>query len=188
MSIADFNLTYLTLLLEKLNKEDKLCFLMGDFNIDLIKMDSKLHSSQFYNTMCSYFFSPLILQPTRVTEKSRTFIDNIFFNSFAFTTISGNITHSISDHLIQFIFLEDFIKLSSLCESNTYKRNFKNFDRNKLKEDFYEVDWDKVILENGNSINDTFNGLYKTVTEILDHHAPLIKITKKERTLEIKIC
>ena len=69
ISRADFNLTCLTSLLEKLNKEDKLCFLMGDFNIDLMKMDSKFDNSQFYNTMCSYFFSPLILQPTRVTEK-----------------------------------------------------------------------------------------------------------------------
>ena len=159
---------------------------MGDFNIDLMKMDSKLDNSEFYNTMCSYFFSPLILQPTRVTEKSKTSIDNIFLNSFEFTPISGNITHSISDHLIQFVILEDFIKLSSPYKSNTYKRNFKNFDRNKLKEDFYKVDWDKVILENDNNINDAFNGFYKTLTEILDYHAPLIKITKKERTLSLK--
>ena len=34
MSITDFNFTYLTPLLEKLNKEDKLYFLIGDFNID----------------------------------------------------------------------------------------------------------------------------------------------------------
>ena len=97
------------------------------------------------------FFSPLILQPTRKTEKSKTLIDNIFFNSFKFFTISGNITHSVSDHLIQFVILEDFIKLSSPCKSNTYKRNFKNFDRNKLKEDFYKMDWDKVIHENDNN-------------------------------------
>ena len=37
MSMADFNLTYLTPLLEKFNKEDKLCFPMSDFNIDLMK-------------------------------------------------------------------------------------------------------------------------------------------------------
>ena len=123
MSIADFKLTYLTPLLEKLNKEDKLCFLMGDFNIDLMKIDSKFDNPQFYNTMCSYFFSPLILQLTRVTEKSNTLTD-IFFNSFEFTTISGNITHSISDHLIHFVVLEDFIKPSSPCKSNNCERNF----------------------------------------------------------------
>ena len=67
MSIADFDSTYLTPLLEKLNKEDKLCFLMGDFNIDLMKMDSMFDKSQFYKTTCSYFL-PLILQPKRETE------------------------------------------------------------------------------------------------------------------------
>ena len=74
---------------------------MGDFNIDLMKMDSKFENSPLYNIMCSYFFSPFILQPTRVTEKSKTLIDNIVFNSFEFNAMSGNITHSISDHLIE---------------------------------------------------------------------------------------
>ena len=123
------------------------------------------------------FFLPPILQPARVTEKSKTLIDNIFFSSFEFTTISGNITYSISDHLIQFVILEDFIKI---YKSNTYKQNFKIFDRNKLKEDFFKVDWDKVILENDSNINDPFNDFYKTLPEILDHHAALIKIIKKE--------
>ena len=67
MSIADFDSTYLTPLLEKLNKEDKLCFLVGDFNIDLMKMDSMFDKSQFYKTTCSYFL-PLILQPKRETK------------------------------------------------------------------------------------------------------------------------
>ena len=89
-------------------------------------------------------------------------------------------------YFIQFVILEDFIKPSSPRESNSCKRNFKNFERNKLKEDFYKIDWDKVIHENDNNINDAFNSFYKTLTEILDHHAPLIKITKKERTLHLK--
>ena len=37
-------------------------------------------------------------------------------------------------------------------------------------------------------LNDAFNSFYKTPTEILDHHAPLIKITKKEGTLQLKHC
>ena len=45
-------------------------------------------------------------------------------------------------------------------------QNFKNFDRNKLK-DFYKIDWDKVIHKNDNNTDDAFNGCYKTLTEIL---------------------
>ena len=109
MPIADFNSKYLTPLLETLNRGDKFCFLMGDFNINLMKISSESDNLQFYNTMCSYFFTPLVLQPTRDTDKSKTLIDNIFFNSFDFTTLSGNIIHSMSDHLIQFVILEYFI-------------------------------------------------------------------------------
>ena len=78
---------------------------------------------------------PYVLQPTRVTDKSKTLIENIFFNSFEFTTLSGNIMHSISDHLIQFVILEDFITPKPLPKTNLYKRNFDKFDNTKLKED-----------------------------------------------------
>ena len=70
--------------------------------------------------MCSYFFMSLVLRPTSVTDKSKTLVDNIFFNSFEFTTLSGNITHSISDHLIQFVILEDFITPKPLPKTNLY--------------------------------------------------------------------
>ena len=89
--------------------------------------------------MCSYFFTPLLLQPTRVTDKSKTLIENIFFNSFEFTTLSGNITHSISDHLMQFVILEDFITPKPLPKTNLYKSNFDKFDNIKLKEGLAQI-------------------------------------------------
>ena len=186
MPMADLNSNYLTPLLEKLNREDKLCFLMGDFNINLMKINSESDNSQFYNTMCSYFFTPPVPKPTRVTDKSKTLIDNIFFNSFEFTTLSGNITHSISDHLIQFVILEDFITPKPPPKTDIYKRNFDNFDSNKLKEDLCKIDWVNEILKNGNDINEIFDTFYKTLSEIVDRHAPLTKVTKKERTLQSK--
>ena len=88
-------------------------------------------------------------------SKSKTIIENIFFNSFEFTTLSGNITHSISDHLIQFVILEDFITPKPLPKTNLYKRNFDKFDNNKLKEDFGKIDWINEILKNG--INEIFD-------------------------------
>ena len=89
MLTADFNSKYLTPLLEKLNREDIFCFLMGDFNINSMKINSEPDNSQFNNAMCLYFFKQLVLQPTRVTDKLKTLIDNIFLKSFDFTTLSG---------------------------------------------------------------------------------------------------
>ena len=49
----------------------------------------------------STFFTPFILQPTRL--HSKTLIDNIFFNSLEYQSVSGNLLIEISDHLIQFL-------------------------------------------------------------------------------------
>ena len=57
MPLADFNSKYLTLLLEKLNREHKFCFLNGDFNINLMKINSESDNLQFYNTMCSVLYA-----------------------------------------------------------------------------------------------------------------------------------
>ena len=46
--------------------------------------------------MCSYFFMPFFLPPAKVTDKSKT--NQYFFNSFEFTSLWGNITHSVFDH------------------------------------------------------------------------------------------
>ena len=100
--------------------------------------------------------------------------------------MSGNTKHSIFDHLIQFVILEDFITPEPLSKNNLYKRNFDKFENNKLKEDLRKIDWINEILKNGNDINEIFDIFYKTLSEIVDRHAPLTKVTKKERTLQSK--
>ena len=58
------------------------------------------------------------LQPARVTDKSKTLINSIFRNSFEFITLFGNITHSISDHLLQLIIIKDFVTPKPSSKSN----------------------------------------------------------------------
>ena len=87
MLIVDFNSKYLILLLQKLYRDGKFCFLMGDFNINLMKINIESDNLQFYNTMHLYFFMHLVLQPTRVLDKLTTLTGNIFFSSFEFTTL-----------------------------------------------------------------------------------------------------
>ena len=81
---------------------------MGDFNINLLSIESDKLVSNFYDFMTSRCFAPFILQPTRITEKSKTLIDNISMNSLEYDTFSGNLTTLISDHLPQFLILKNF--------------------------------------------------------------------------------
>ena len=159
---------------------------MDDFNIKFMKVNGKSDNFQFYNTRCSYFYMPLALHSTGFTVKSKTLIDNIFFNCFQLTTLSGNITHLISDHLTQFVILEDFKTPKPPPKSNVYKRNFDIFDSNKLKEDLPKIDWINEILKNGIVINEIFYIFYKTLSEIVDRLAPLTKVTKKRRNFAVK--
>ena len=89
---------------------------MGDFNIDLLKVESDNKSLVFYNNLSSHFFTPYVLQPTRL--QSMSLIDNIFFNSLEYQSSSGNILIELSDHLIQFLILEGFLKERGIPEIN----------------------------------------------------------------------
>ena len=59
---------------------NKDCFILGDFNIDISKCHIQNTSQELIDTMLSASFLPLITKPTRVTNHSATLIDNIFCN------------------------------------------------------------------------------------------------------------
>ena len=87
---------------QNISKENKLIYLMGDFNFDLLNYETDTATAGFVNSIVQFGFLPLIHQPTRITGRSATIIDNIFANNFEHESISGNLLLKISDHLPQF--------------------------------------------------------------------------------------
>ena len=63
-------------------RENKPCYLLGDFNFDILKYSSHSATGDFLSTMYTHGFRPLITKPTRLTKNSCTCIDNIFTNTF----------------------------------------------------------------------------------------------------------
>jgi len=55
---------------------------MGDFNMDLLKVEDCKITEEFVNTLASFNFSPHILQPTRITEHTATLIDIIIHSKY----------------------------------------------------------------------------------------------------------
>ena len=112
MNLNEFNDQYISKLLEKLSKENKKVFLMGNFNANLMNVDSNSSISNFFEIFSSHLFVPHVIFPTRVVQNkiknttTKTLIDNIFSNSVNYHEgYSGNITFSISDHLAQFLII-----------------------------------------------------------------------------------
>ena len=103
MSIEEFNNEYILPLLEKASKENKPLVLLGDFNINLLNSNTDNSISKFLDILGSFSLLPQIILPTRITNTSKTLIDNIFIDSSIFQiSSSGNLVYHISDHLPQF--------------------------------------------------------------------------------------
>ena len=97
-------LQYLEKCLKIIAKENKEVYICGDFNIDLLKIETMNSNQEYYNLLCSYGFLPQVIQPTRVVvNQSPSLIDNIFSNNISDEIISGNIYLTLSEHFSQII-------------------------------------------------------------------------------------
>ena len=65
-----------------IQRERKICYVLGDLNLDLLKHEEHRPSSAFLDILYSYSVYPLISKPTRVTTNSATLIDHILTNNF----------------------------------------------------------------------------------------------------------
>ena len=64
----------MSLLLSKITKERKLCYLAGDFNINLLQVRINTDILHYFDELKDKNFTPLITSPTRVTSKTKTLI------------------------------------------------------------------------------------------------------------------
>ena len=68
---------------------------MGDFNMDLLKIESCSYSQKLFQSLQSLTVLPAI-KPTRPHGRSATLIDNIFLNNFDNLALGGNIVSDVS--------------------------------------------------------------------------------------------
>ena len=102
------------------------------------------HHLLIENRYVSYDFLPHILQPTRITDHTATLIDNIFFNSNEFFSISGSLVCDLTDHLPNFLFLNT---LSWTTNSGIrYTRDYSNLVQEDLLLDVKAIEWDNIFI------------------------------------------
>jgi hypothetical protein len=182
--ITNFISNFSEKILQKVCKEkNKVCALLGDFNIDLLQADRHDTTCEFHDILSAFGFRPLILQPTRVQTTNRgtsaTLIDNIFVSDFQNISTGGNITASISDHFAQFCNIPDFF-ISSKTSKNCHRfgRNFKKFNNNEFQEELLKINWDGYFLDKNTNECTTF--LVKNMERLLDEMAPFKRLSNKD--------
>ena len=94
-NVYDF-INSLNILMGLITKENKICYIMGDFNLNLMNHQSHQLTAEFLDVMFGYMFFPLITLPTRITSHTATIIDNIFTNHSDDYSISGLLLSDIS--------------------------------------------------------------------------------------------
>ena len=84
------------------------CVLVGDFNINLIKITEKEAFSKFYDTIITNSFIPTITYPTRFSNTNGTIIDNALckLSDVSLNSTSGIFVDQFSDHMPHFISLD----------------------------------------------------------------------------------
>ena len=79
-------------------------FLLGDFNIDILKHQVNKGTTSFLDTMYSIGLYPLVDRPTRISNHSFSLIENVFTIVTNHKVTSVILVSDITDHLPIFVF------------------------------------------------------------------------------------
>ena len=77
-------------------------YIVRDINIDFFNFISHLPTEKYLNMLYAYNFLPIITKLTRLTDYTKTLIDNIYTNANSVQISSGILLYDISDHLPAF--------------------------------------------------------------------------------------
>ena len=89
--------------LSLISRENKIIYLMGDYNINILPPALNNIGLRLPTTLSSYSLYPHINKATRITSITETLIDNILSNIFNENTQNGILYSDISDHLPIFV-------------------------------------------------------------------------------------
>ena len=166
-------------ILNAITRENKLCYFLGDLNIDLLKHENHSPTSGFLDIMYSYSMFPLITKPTRVTKDTATLIDHIFTNNFETDSkhVQGILCTSISDHFAVFHITGNVSK-NSLCDSEpSFGRNICHANVVKFRDAMSVIDWREILSMSDAQV--AYSSFHKIISEKYNKCFPIRKINKR---------
>ena len=125
----------------------------GDINIDLLKWESNIQTSNYMNELYSAGAVLAIDKPTRLTNTSATLIDHIYTNNLLNNVPVGILIYEVSDHLPVYIVFKDIITQK---QQNHMYRDIKNFNIDTYREEMFE----KLNKSYIKTLHDNQNFLY----------------------------
>ena len=170
----------ISLLLSELMQENKHCYIMGDYNINLLNYENHQLTAEFVDQLHSNSFVSLINKPTRVKKHSATLIDNIFTNSLCDKglTIQGIIYSDISDHF-PIVHIDYSFQVPEI-DTLIVLRNMSYRNKQAFHSAVSEIDWETLYIS-GNA-QESFTWFHSTLLKLFNKHFPKRTVTKKYNT------
>lgn len=169
----DIFLHNLEIILNKIRVEKATCYLMGDFNVNLLNCDTHSHTNDFLDLMYSFSFHPLVDKPTRITAHSSTLIDNIFVNCLSDHRVCILYT-DVSDHL-PILAIDESRNNGQLSftKCNTKYRKVNDRLVNRFNETLAATDWSDVYTIT--STDAAYDHFLQIVCRIFENIFPLVQ-------------
>jgi hypothetical protein len=147
----------------EIQKSNKEMYLLGDFNIDVLKYKSCNFANTFIDLLFSNGLLQLVTKPTRCTNTSATLLDHVITNSQANNFASYVLISFISDHFPVICEISNNVPppKPKILES----RNFSTLNVSNFNTFLNNQNWDTLLaIEDPqmayNEFSDTFFNIY----------------------------
>ena len=180
-NINDFN-NLIEANLAQVAKNNVRCILVGDINIDFLKIHENKSISAYVDNLLLYNCLPVILLPTRITRSSATVIDHINYydaksNQQKYNVMSGNIFADVSDHLPNFFLLINNKKQYDYA-NRPFVRLHTEKNKTKFTNSIQKISW-KDVLYNSKDVNVCYDTFVDIVKKSYEASFPLVRLSRK---------
>ena len=160
-----------------IQNERKLCYILGDLNIDFLKHDEHRPTSTFLDVLYMYNVFPVISKPTRVTKNTATLIDHILTNNFDVSTNhkQGIICSDIYDHYAIF-HMSEHQKASESEPNYVVSRDMRHQNIVRFSEEIKGINWDNVVDKR--NAQEAYSAFHEIITEKYNLCFPIKKCKK----------
>jgi hypothetical protein len=177
--LEDFT-NQLSNILQKIEKENKKVYIVGDLNIDGLKVKNNRHVENFFNMLLGKNYVPLITKPTRIQDTSISLIDHTIINASTIKADakirSGIIYSGITDHLPVFVSIQESHRVTPK-ERPQIRIYSKNNDK-KFYQNIKRSNWEK--FKRTESITEALSIFYSNWKKCFDEAYPLTKLSRRK--------
>lgn len=158
-----------------IQRQGKKCYILGDFNIDMLPASVNSLTIDFLDLMHANTFIALIDRVTRFDGHAATLLDQIFTNDLSASYESAVIVADISDHY-PVLCVSDII-CNKRPATRYCTRNFSDVNKARFIDLIRSQNWDVVLTDS--DAQSAYNAL---LSSVLRHYDVAFPVTEKTRS------